>query len=85
MASEPVGLESVPFRRRMRSGRPPRAPFYKQHVVADGMLFVGSQKVSAYALCEAAYLAKKMLANRPGSDSSGSKDPPSELPRSAVN
>ena len=40
-------------------------PFYKQHVVADGVLVVGSEKVSRYALREVAYLAKKMLANRP--------------------
>jgi len=40
-------------------------PFYKQHVVADGLLIVGSEKVSPYALREVAYLAKRMLANRP--------------------
>jgi len=40
-------------------------PFYKQHVVADGLLIAGSQKVSQYALREAAYLVRKMLANRP--------------------
>jgi len=53
--------------------QPPRAeallktldPFYKQHLVADGLLIVGSEKVSQYALREVAYLARKMLANRP--------------------
>jgi len=40
-------------------------PFYKQHVVAGGLLIVGSEKVSPYALREAAHLARKMLANRP--------------------
>jgi len=40
-------------------------PFFKQHVVADGLLIAGSEKVSKYALHEVAYLARKMLANRP--------------------
>jgi len=40
-------------------------PFYKQHVVADRLLIVGSEKVSPYALQEVAYLARKLLANRP--------------------
>ncbi len=40
-------------------------PFYKQHVVADGLLIVGSEKVSPYALREVAYLARQMLTNRP--------------------
>jgi hypothetical protein len=40
-------------------------PFYKQHVVADGLLVVSSEKVSKYALDEVAYLAQRMLANRP--------------------
>ena len=40
-------------------------PFFKQHVVADGLLIAGSEKVSKYALDEVAYLARKMLANRP--------------------
>lgn len=40
-------------------------PFYEQHVVADGLLIIGSEKVSRYALDEVAYLARKMLANRP--------------------
>ena len=31
---------------------------------ADGLLIVGSEKVSPYALREVAYLARKMLANR---------------------
>jgi len=39
-------------------------PFYKQHVWADGLLIVGSEKVSQYALHEAAYLAGEMLAHR---------------------
>ncbi len=40
-------------------------PFYKQHVVADGLLIVSSEKVSQHALREVAYLTRKMLANRP--------------------
>ncbi len=40
-------------------------PFYKRHVEVDGLLIVGSDKVSSYALRETAYLTKKMLANRP--------------------
>ena len=40
-------------------------PFYKQYVEVDGMLILGSEKVSRYALREVAYLARKMLANRP--------------------
>jgi len=40
-------------------------PFYKQRVVADGLLIVSSEKVSQHALREVAYLAQKMLANRP--------------------
>ena len=40
-------------------------PFYKQHVEVDGMLILGSEKVSRYALDEVAYLVRKMLANRP--------------------
>jgi hypothetical protein len=40
-------------------------PFYKQHLVADGLLIVGSEKVSEVALREAAYLLRKMLARRP--------------------
>ena len=39
-------------------------PFYKQHVVADGLVIAGSEKVSMYALREVAYLAPKVLANR---------------------
>jgi len=40
-------------------------PFYKQHVVAEGLPIVSSEKVSEYALREAAYLVQRMLANRP--------------------
>ena len=40
-------------------------PFYTQHVVADGLLIVSSEKVSEYALREAAYLVRQMLAHRP--------------------
>jgi hypothetical protein len=40
-------------------------PFYKRHVVADGLLIVGSEKVSEYALREVAHLVRKMLARRP--------------------
>jgi hypothetical protein len=40
-------------------------PFYKQYVVAEGLLIVSSEKVSQPALHEVAYLARKMLANRP--------------------
>ncbi len=40
-------------------------PFYKQHVVADGLLITSSEKVSKYALSETAYLVRKLLAKRP--------------------
>ncbi len=39
--------------------------FYKKHVSADGYPVVGSEKVSDYALKEAAYLVNMMLAKRP--------------------
>ena len=42
-----------------------RDPFYKQHIVADGVLIVSSEKVSIYALREAGHLMRKMLLNRP--------------------
>ena len=42
-----------------------RDPFYKQHIVSDGVLIVSSEKVSIYALREAGHLMGKMLANRP--------------------
>jgi len=56
-----------------RSGEPSGAealrgtldPFYKQHVVAGGLLIAGSEKVSPHALREAAHLVGKMLATRP--------------------
>jgi len=40
-------------------------PFYKQHVVAGGLLIVSSEKVSKHAVGEVAYLVRNMLANRP--------------------
>ena len=40
-------------------------PFYKKHVTAGGLLIVSSEKVSDYALKEAAYLVRQMLATRP--------------------
>jgi len=40
-------------------------PFFKQHVVMDGLLIVASEKVSPYALREVAYQAKQVLAKRP--------------------
>lgn len=40
-------------------------PFYKQHIVVDGLLIVSSEKVSKHALGEVAYLVRKMLARRP--------------------
>ncbi len=40
-------------------------PFYKQHIVADGLVVAGSEKVSVHALREVGYLARKLLANRP--------------------
>jgi hypothetical protein len=48
----PAALKNVP-------------PFYKRHVVADGLLIVGSEKVAVRTLHEAAYLARKLLARRP--------------------
>ena len=38
--------------------------FYKKHVSADGILVAGSEKVSDYALREAAYLIRHMLKGR---------------------
>ena len=38
-------------------------PFYQQHIMADVLLIVSSEKVSRHALREAEYLTKKMLAN----------------------
>ena len=40
-------------------------PFYKQHIVADGLVVAGSEKVSLPALREVGYLSQRMLANRP--------------------
>jgi hypothetical protein len=40
-------------------------PFYRRHVVASGLLIVGSERVSETALREVAYLAQRVLANRP--------------------
>ena len=40
-------------------------PFYKKYVSACGMAIVGSDKVSDYALLEAAYLINQMLKDRP--------------------
>ncbi len=49
---------------------PPPAPlkapaFYKKHLAADGYPILSSEKVNDYALKEAAYLIKLMLARRP--------------------
>ena len=46
-------------------------PFYKQHVVADGLLITSSEKTSMYALHEVAYLAKNMLARLINGDGFG--------------
>jgi formylglycine-generating enzyme required for sulfatase activity len=40
-------------------------PFFKQYVPVGGTLVAGSEKVSMRALQEVAYLARKLLANRP--------------------
>lgn len=40
-------------------------PFYRKYISADGYPIVASEKVSDFALKEAAYLVKLMLANRP--------------------
>ena len=40
-------------------------PFYKQKVIVNGFLIVGSEKLSPYAMKEAAYLLEKMLKKRP--------------------
>jgi len=40
-------------------------PFYKQKAVVDGFLIVGSEKLSPYAMKEAAYLLEKILEKRP--------------------
>lgn len=41
------------------------APFYKKHVSVRGFPVLGSEKVSDYALLEAAWLIDRMLAPRP--------------------
>ena len=41
-------------------------PFYKQHIVADGLVVAGSEKVSLPGLREVGYLAQRLFANRPG-------------------
>ena len=40
------------------------APFYKKHVDVGGFSIVSSEKVSNYALLEAAYLINQMLEGR---------------------
>jgi len=40
-------------------------PFYKQHIVADGLVIAGSEKVSLPALREVGHLAQRLLAKRP--------------------
>jgi hypothetical protein len=40
-------------------------PFYKKYVNVDGYPITASEKVNDYALKEAAYLMRQMLANRP--------------------
>jgi len=40
-------------------------PFYKKHIDLDGFSIISSEKVSDYALTEAAYLIKQVLQNRP--------------------
>jgi formylglycine-generating enzyme len=40
-------------------------PFFKQYVPVGGTMVAGSEKVSMRALQEVAYLARKLLANRP--------------------
>lgn len=40
-------------------------PFYTKHVTAGGVLISSSQKVSDYAMKEAAYLLRRLLAKRP--------------------
>ncbi len=40
-------------------------PFYRKYIEAEGLPIVGSAGVSDYALREAAYLARAMLAHRP--------------------
>ncbi len=62
MAAEAASAEAVSAAEALLSTLD---PFYEQHVVVDGLLVVGSGKVSPYALREVAYLAQKMLANRP--------------------
>jgi len=39
--------------------------FYKQHIVVEGVLIVGSEKVSPHAMQETAFLIRQMLAKRP--------------------
>jgi len=41
------------------------APFYKKHISIDGFPILASERVSDYALLEAAYLIERMLDKRP--------------------
>ena len=41
------------------------APFYKKHVSIDGFPILASERVSDYALLEAAYLIERMVDKRP--------------------
>lgn len=41
------------------------AAFYQKHIEANGLPIVGSSNVSNYALLEAAWIVRKMLAHRP--------------------
>jgi hypothetical protein len=41
------------------------SPFYKKYVSAAGLAVIASEKVNDYALLEAAYLIRQMIAHRP--------------------
>lgn len=60
--SSEVPVQGFRFDPRSRNGIP---PFYTQAVSAEGFPIVGSAKVNPYALREAAFLVKLMLAGRP--------------------
>ena len=61
----PPDVEAVPSRHSTAPSRPHIGSFYKKYIEADGYPIVASATVSDYALKEAAYLARLMLANRP--------------------
>src|SRR3954464_7179218 len=59
-----VSAEDAPFHVEPVPAELKLDPFYKKYVNANGFPIVGSEKVSDYALFEAAYLVNLMLVQR---------------------